>query len=130
MPLSEQKVWRFPGDSREDRAKRVALSYRHLCEEAAAGRVEDMGESLHRLDWAWRDYGVNWHVPSPAPLDIEEWKDATEMAHFADCTPRNIRDWHYRGHITSRTAVDGTPVYNVGEVIQYMARQRKARIAS
>ena len=125
--MTQPQPWPWPGDSREDKAKRVASSYRQLVLDIAQARTTDPAGDMNRLDMKWIDLGIYWHLPDRKPLDTDEWMTANDAAILASCTPRNIRDWHYRSHITSHTAADGTPLYNAGEIIQYMASQRQRR---
>lgn len=115
-------MWPWPNDSREDRARRVALSYRQLVELIAAGRIEDAGESLTRLDAKWSELGQGWVRPTHAPLDTDAWLAPAELAELLHIDARNICHWARRGHI--RPAIDGR--YNVGDVIRYGARMRRS----
>jgi hypothetical protein len=126
--------WPWPGDSREDRAKRVALSYRDVLHHIARGHLDEYGlpydpaGELHRLDQHWADLGIYWHLPRPAMLiDPDEWMGAPDLAFHIDRTPRDIYNWARRGHIVQRVGPDGAPEYSVASVIAYQRKQRARR---
>ena len=114
--------WPWPADSREDRAKRVARSYRQLIQDIAQHRCPDPAGDLHRLDQRWATYGIHWLLPRPDMLNPDEWMSAPDLAHFIDRTRRDIYNWARLGHIDQRTGPDGAPEYSVASVIDY---QRK-----
>ncbi|WP_458317125.1 hypothetical protein [Mycolicibacterium brisbanense] len=119
--------WAWPGDSREDRAKRIARSYRELIFDITQGRIADPAGALHRLDRQWMSYGVNWHMPQRTPLDPEEWMSAPDLANAIGRTRRDIYNWARLGHIEHRCGPDGAPEYSVGSVISYQAQLRQRR---
>lgn len=119
--------WPWPGDSREDKAKRVARSYRQLVFDISQGRVEDPAGDLYRLDQQWLQYGAFWAVPSQDPYDPSEWVHAADAAHYADVEPGTIRKWAERGHIRVEHDHHGAPVYNIGDLRANEIRQRNAR---
>ncbi|MCG7592406.1 hypothetical protein [Mycobacterium sp. PSTR-4-N] len=123
------KPWPWPGDSREDRAKRVALSYRSLAFEASQGRIDDIAGELHRLDWRWSEYGVTWTTPSQRPLDPEEWMTAADLAIVINRPRKDLYNWARLGHIEQRCGPDGAPEYSVASVIAYQRKlhQRRTR---
>ncbi|RFZ41385.1 hypothetical protein DAVIS_02654 [Mycobacterium marinum] len=121
------KPWPWPGDSREDKAKRVALSYRQLAFDIAQGRCDDPAGDLHRLDQRWSSYGVYWPVPNSIPVDLEEWLSAAELAHYVDRTPADIYRWARRGAIEQRTSADGAPEYLLRSALEYQRCQRERR---
>ncbi|AMU58961.1 hypothetical protein [Mycobacteroides abscessus] len=135
--MTDQKVWKWTGDSREDKAKRVALSYRQLLEDVAAGRITDPMQALIERDRYWQDLGVYWAVPSVAPVDQEAWLSAADLvihlAHIVQLTEHQVRNWAYRRRkglgdgITERTGPEGKPEYNVADVLAYLTRQRVRR---
>lgn len=133
---TEQKVWRWRGDSREEKFKRVALSYRTLVEDIIAGRVPDPARALADRDRHWQDYGQLWVVPSPAPVDQEAWLTAADLvihlAHLVTLNEQQVRQWAYRRRkggdgVDEVPGSDGKPRYNVGDVLAYLARQRTRR---
>ncbi len=122
--------WPWPGDSREDRAKRVALSYRSLIFEITQGRCNDPAGALHRLDAHWAGLGIHWTTPSPYPLEPDDWLSAPDLAHAIDRTRRDIYNWARLGHIDQRCGPDGAPEYSVASVIAYLQKLRAKRSGS
>lgn len=133
---SGQKVWRWPGDSREEKFKRVALSYRRLVEDIIAGKVNDPARALADRDRHWQSYGQLWVVSSPAPVDQEAWLTAADLVihlgHLVTLNEQQVRQWAYRRRkggdgIDELPGTDGKPRYNVADVLEYLARQRTRR---
>lgn len=127
-----QGRWPWPGDSREDKARRVAISYRELLFEISQGRCADPAGNLHRLDTRWSELGIFWHLPSRPDLltDPDEWMRAPDLAHAIDRTRKDIYNWARRGHIQQRASADGEPEYLVGSVIEYHRTLRLRRSGS
>lgn len=123
------KPWPWKGDSREDKAKRVALSYRQLVFDISQGRCFDPAGDLHRLDQQWLEYGAFWAVPSWDPYDADDWVHAADAGHYADVEPGTIRKWAERGHIRVDHDHDGAPIYNIGDLRAYDAQQKRNRMA-
>lgn len=126
--------WPWPADSREDRAKRVATSYRELLqrlsrgERDSAGQLLDVAGELYRLDQYWLQRAAYWAVPSYDPYDPDEWVNAADAAHYADVDPKTIRKWAERDEIRVDHTRDGTPIYNIGDLRAYDARKKQARL--
>lgn len=123
------KPYPWPEDSREERAQRVAHSYRDLVQRIAQGECDDPAGDLHRLDQHWHGYGVHWHTPSDRPLDPDEWLSATDMAHLIHRSRRDIYNWAARGNIEQRVSADGSPEYSVASVIAYQRKLVQRRHA-
>ncbi len=132
----ETRIWRWPGDSREEKVKRVALSYRSLLEDVIAGKIDNPEQALADRDRFWQDYGQLWVVSSPAPVDTDAWLSATDLvihlAHLVTLNEQQVRQWAYRKRkgkdgIDEDMANDGKPRYNVGDVLTYLKRQRTRR---
>lgn len=130
------KPWPWPEDTTEDKIKRVALSYRGLVQSIAQGRCDDPAGDLHRLDQHWRELGIHWHMPSTVPFDPDDWMNAADIvvcfAHLHTLTEGQVRNWAYmkrRGGdgITEQAGPDGRPLYNTGDVMAYLVRQRRRR---
>jgi hypothetical protein len=114
--------WPWPGDSREDQAKRVALSYRARLLMADPVATAD-------LDGHWTEHGAHWVQPASAPLDLDEWLSPAEMADTLHIEPRCLRDWARRNKI--RVLDDrGVRKYCVGDVVEYMRQTRLRRVSS
>jgi hypothetical protein len=115
--------WPWPRDSREDRAKRVALSYRHALQQLAA---EDpaVAANLAAIDQRWADLGAGWVRPTPVPLDLTEWLTAADMAELFHQAPKTVYAWGRRGRIRVSLRDDGTRRYNVGDVVEYQRIRR------
>jgi hypothetical protein len=118
--------WPWPRDSREDRAKRVALSYRHLVQSIARGERNDVAEALAALDDRWCQLGAGWVRPTLAPLRLDDWLTGAEMAELFSQEARTIRDWGRRGNIRCQT-MGGVRRYNVGDVVAYQRDRRLRR---
>lgn len=120
----------LPGDSREDVAKRVALSAIGLLQEVIDGELDrdSAATALEMFHIAWQAEGVNWTRPDERPLNLDEWLTAAEMADLVEVAVPTIRQWRHRGHISTRWChTRKCATYNVGEVLAYQRRQREAR---
>lgn len=130
--------WPWPGETREDKAKRVALSYRRILERLAAGEIDDPAGELHRQDAYWTTLGVHWSCPSWDAIDDDAWLSAADMvthlSHLVYLTEQQIRQWAYRKRnglgdgIDDRSTGGRRILYNVGDVLAYMTRQRNRRM--
>lgn len=121
------KPWPYPGDSREEKARRVAQSYRQLVIEIAQNRCDDPAGALYRLDHCWADLGIYWPVPSDVPLDPDDWMSAPDLAHAINRDRRDIYNWARLGRIEQRAGADGTPEYSVESVFRYSSELRRRR---
>lgn len=124
------KAWPWPGDDAEDKAKRIALSYRQLVYDIAQGRIDDPAGELHRLDEHWAQFGHYWPRPGPMPVDDDEWLCAADLAHLIHKTPADVYRWARRGKIEQRVGPDGAPEYSLASAHAYMLarRQKRARL--
>lgn len=120
-------------ESREDRNKRIALEAIALATNAAKllalvqsglPRTHTMDEDIEAFHARWEKRDVHWTRPGQLELDPNAWHTANELAAYLDKEPATIRRWHYRGHISSIPASDGSPLYQVGEVVAYEAKRR------
>lgn len=119
--------WPWPEDTREDKAQRVAKSYRQLAFDHTQGRITDLAGELYRLDQQWLRRGAYWAIPSYDPYDADEWVNATDAAHYANVEPTTIRKWAERKNIRVDHDHDGTPLYNIGDLREFDARRKRAR---
>lgn len=119
--------WDHPGDSAEDKAKRIALSYRDLLFRITQGQVDDPAGELHRLDEHWAARGHYWPRPKDLPEEIGDWHTAVDLAHLISKTPADIYRWARRGNITQRVSADGSPEYSLSSTVQYIHTQRQKR---
>ena len=122
--------WPWPGDSREDRVKRVGVSAIALMEQMASGTIEDPLAAVELWHRGWQDLSVFWTRPTCAPLDLEQWLPAKEVAELFGKVPRDMYDWSRRGHVRVQIAADGTALYSVLDVKEYIQRrwlQRQGR---
>ncbi len=119
-------TWPWPNDSREDRARRVAISYRRLIELVLAGETYDLATALEQLDVRWQELGQGWLKPADTPLLEDDWLTPRELAELLHIDSRSISHWARRGHIR---AVDrnGTRLYRVGDIVAYSTRRGKRR---
>jgi hypothetical protein len=125
--LWDVKTWPYPGDDREDKAKRIAHSYRQLVFDISQGRCDDPAGELHRLDRHWAQYGHYWACPGLIPVEADEWLTAAELAHLIDKSPVDIYRWARRGKITQRVSPDGSPEYSLSSARLYQQQQRQRR---
>jgi hypothetical protein len=118
LPVSLSQV-AVPGDSREQRARRIAALYRQQLEasDPAACRA---------LDQLMYDAGEYW-VADRRPLDPEELLSAPDLAQYLGIRQYDLRNWSNRGHIGKYTADDGSPLYSTGEVLAHMASKHATR---
>ena len=110
-------------ESRELRNKRIAIEAITLLRRASLGEMSHEEVAVDAEDFyrRWEDRGVVWVRPGPATVHPDDWVTANEMAAEADMSAAAVRRLCYRGRISSITADDGTPLYNVGEVLRYRA---------
>lgn len=120
----------WPEEGREERAQRVARSYRDLVQKIAQGGCEDPAGELHRLDYHWHGFGIHWHVPDDRPMNLDEWLSATDMAHMFHRSRKDIYNWAARGNIEQRVTADGSPEYLVASVIAYQQKLVQRRHAT
>jgi hypothetical protein len=124
--------WPWSTDTREDKARRVALSYRRLIELALQGQIDDLAIALAALDTKWLELGQGWIKPvGSAPLRLDDWLPPGELSEMFNVDMRAFRDWARRGHIRVMRdpAQYGTPGYTrycVGDIVSYW-RKRSAR---
>lgn len=112
--------WPWPGDSREEKARRVAIFYRELAARYAPPEV------LAEVDAKWRGLQQDWLFPTLQPLRLDDWLPASEVAALIHVPANIIRMWGVRKHIRV-TRVGALNHYNVGDVVEYEARQRARR---
>lgn len=122
-----RKQWPWHADTREDRAKRIALSYRRLALALAAGEAD--ASALADLDAQWADLGAGWVRPIEQELDLDGWLSAGELAALLCIDPQRFRDWARRGHIRSAVFDGPHRLYCVGDVVAYERNRRLKRIA-
>lgn len=130
------KPWPWPEDTAEDKAKRVARSYRGLVRRIAQNDCHDPAADLARLDEHWQEHGIYWTAPSAVPFDADDWLSAADVvvtfAHFVTLTENQVRQWAYMKRkggdgITEQPGPDGKPRYQAGDVMAYLVRQRRRR---
>lgn len=125
--MSGNPKWPWPGDSREDKARRVALSYKHFVLQVLRGEILDPLSSLDDLDRRWAELGQNWITEQREPLRFGDWLSATEMGQLLSLPANQIRVWGIRQHIRVDIS-SGQNRYNVGDVVEHEAKQRAKRI--
>lgn len=125
LERNDAVTWPWPRDSREDRAKRVALSYRHAMEAFAEEHV-DVAGALRTLDDRWSELGAGWVRPTLAPLDLDEWLPAAQMGDLFHQEAKTVREWGRRGNVRVEVFA-GLQHYNVGDVVAYQRVRRLRR---
>lgn len=122
--------WPWPGDTREDRARRVALSYRRLMEMALQGQIEDLAKAFEALDSKWIELGQHWVKPGDVPLDLDDWLAPADLVELFGVDAHDLRNWAQRGHIRSIRLSSRRSLYCVGDVVAYARKRRQQRIGS
>lgn len=117
--------WPWHADTREDRARRVALSYRRLMELALDGQIDNPTKALNDLDTKWQELGQGWVKPADTPLDMDGWLTAAELVELLHLDPHAPRDWARRGRIRVMT-IHGVRRYCVGDIVAYAANRSRA----
>lgn len=112
-------------DSREDRAKRVALAAIDLACHLA--RDEHDAAKIESFRSRWVGAGAGWVAVRQTPIDPDDWLSAGEMAALVDVSASAVYKWRCRGHISERRDPNGRPLFNVGEVLAWLAAQRMRR---
>jgi hypothetical protein len=119
--------WPWPGDTETDKARRICWDYRRELR-----RLNP--ELCDRMDAAARRLGQHWVAPQPATLDLNAALPAAEMARYLnhEVTADQIRQWGTR-HAQGRPGVPrltnrrGHTVYRLGDILDHLAQQRRAR---
>lgn len=120
--MTQAVPWPFPGDTDVDKARRVARDYR--------GALADVAPDVcAQLDDAARRLGQAWVAPAHADLDLEATLTPARLAEYlaGEVTANQISQWGSRNKIPRRVDRDGHTVYRVRDVLDELARQRRAR---
>lgn len=114
--------WPFPGDTDVDKARRVARDYRSALAQHAPDVCAQLDAAAHRL-------GQTWIAPARTDLDLDTDLPPARLAeHLAgEVTANQISQWGSRDKIPRRTDRHGHTVYRVRDVLDELARQRRAR---
>jgi hypothetical protein len=120
--MTDTVPWPFPGDTELDKARRIAQDYRR-----ELARLDP--DLCRQLDDAARRLGQPWIAPIRADLDLDTKLHPARLAeHLAgQVTANQISQWGTRRRIPRHTDRDGRTVYRVGDVLDELARQRRAR---
>lgn len=122
----EKLNWPWPGDSREEQARRIALSYREFARLALSGRYADPLSAMDDLDAKWIALGQSWVMPSQSPLRLNDWLTADSMGELLSIPAKWVYNWGMRGHIRVST-LENRKVYNVGDVVEHERQRRMKR---
>lgn len=122
-------TWPWPGDTREDKAKRVALSAIHLADRLAHQQILDPVAAIERFHQEWQSLGVGWTRPTNSPLDLDDWQPAPVVADLLGRTTWDIYNWAARHshQIRTGTRSDGVAIFNVGDVAKFIAEGWRKR---
>jgi hypothetical protein len=114
--------WPFPGDTELDKARRIAQDYRR-----ELARLDP--DLCARMDDAARRLGQRWIAPDHTTLDLEAKYPAVQMVTYlaGDVTYDQLRKWGSRGKIPRYHDDNGHTVYRVGDILDHLADQRRAR---
>lgn len=114
--------WPFPGDTELDKARRIAQDYRRELARLDPDLCDQLDAAAHRL-------GQHWIAPRRADLDLEaKLRPARLAEHLAgQVTANQISQWGTRNRIPRHTDRDGHTVYRVRDILDELARQRRAR---
>lgn len=108
--------WPWPGDSREDRAKRVALSYR-------TALLNHAPEAAETLDEHWISLEQGWVRPTNQPLRLDDWLTEAEMADLLSISPKGVYMLGHRQRVRVHT-VNGVRLYCVADIVEYHQKRR------
>lgn len=114
--------WPWPGDTPLDRARRVALSYRH----ALQGLDGDM---CGDIDQQMENWGELWAVPRVELVDLDEWVTIDVAAQHVGLTAKAVYNWVYSKDLASKMGNDKRLRVNLGEALEMNRNLRNKRIA-
>ncbi len=131
----DPEPWPWPDATREDKDRRVARSYRALCERMIQrfedGTLNDPSTALAALDQQWVTLQANWVVPQLSMPDLDDQLTVAEVAYWTTRSEQAVRMWFSR----ARAGRDG--VYPIetpqglrvrwGDVLAYQQRIRLKR---
>lgn len=90
--MTEQKVWRFVGDSREDRLLTlVELLWNQLTP------MQQLELTPHM-----ENLGMGWAIPTWECHDPDDWVSLEQLAFELGMTESGVRNWRYRYGLTPR----------------------------
>lgn len=120
--MTEVVPWMHPGDSELDKARRVAEDYRRELKRLAPDLCAQLDDAARRL-------GQHWIAPVRQPVDLDLMLRPIHLAEYlkGHATANRISQWGTRGNIRRFTDRDGHTVYRVGDVLDYLAQQRRTR---
>lgn len=121
--MTEQHVWRYPGDREPlvDKLARALRAYRRLAEAVAPSETAQL-DALVR-----RDPELAYRIGEDNPIDKDEFLSAADVACLVGVDANTPRVWAARGLIEKYTAEDGSPRYLVSEVVELMKKRRQRR---
>lgn len=112
-------TWPWPGDNREERAKRVALAYR-------TALFNHAPEACEVLDEHWISLDQFWIRPTNQPLRLDDWLTEKEIGEMLSISSKGVYMLGHRGRIPCYE-VNGVRLYRVGDVVQYHSERRTWR---
>lgn len=117
--LTNLSSWPWPGDTREDRLKRIIDHYR-----SALAEVDY--EACANLDNLMVNCGQGW-VCDNSIVDVNEMLSAKQMAEKFGLVEFDVRNWSRRHPelIRKHKAANGRTLYRVGDVLTYHAMKQK-----
>lgn len=124
MKWTPEDPW--PHDTVEERARRVAMSYRRVIELATEGVITDLPTILSALDEQWVRYQCGWVAPTFAPLRPDDWCTESEIAEMFYISPKTVYMWGYRDQIPVHW-INGQRHYHIQQVIMLFANRKKTK---
>ncbi|OBF77062.1 hypothetical protein [Mycolicibacterium fortuitum] len=119
--------WPPPGWTQQDCDRLVAITYRQLCEQIAAGEVADPATALADMDRLWSGRSVQWMLPTLQMPGEDDWLTDEEVARWVGCRAVTVRNWASRARRGGDGVIPINGRYRWGDVQEYRQRQNQRR---
>lgn len=110
--------WPYPGDSHDDKLKRIARMYRDKLAEHLPDLCAPLDAALIRL-------GHGWIRPKPVTYQLDDLLTPEQAADYCGCQLRTLDAWRSRGLRATRTT-NGLR-YRYDDLLDYHREQRRKR---